>query len=1338
MKKRGLILAVLLVLTFCVFAAQGATGVSGASPEGVFSFLIGNKEIKDGNTIDYSLYNNEDSTLTIILRNTEGIPAGTKFDWVVSNSNIIKVKSQDNATCSVTLDIVSPGFSGLSVTMTDPAGTAYTAVAYCSIYVPLQWSDNVSTTKTIMNNLFASNTNGFYGLLFAQPGDSADNNYTLQLYTSSSSEHPEASHYLRKLRYVKYGYKSDDPATAVDETTLESVESNVAPDNLGPFTAALNWSSSDASVVEVDTLTGLITAKSAGFATITVETSTENELLGKKDSLSFDVVVVPESYVSGYNTAADSKSEEEIIWDYDNITFQTNAAFASSLDWHVYQGDIISNATDITKDIKKNITASDANGRTVIDSLKAGVYYVTAIPKKDSGSASTTPTYDVTSSNIKALKFIIVVPVRYPSDTLTLSYYNQDIYDTFDIPANSNLPIGIFRYSSKKPEIASVKPTDGIVEAVSEGESQVNITLSDEAGFDKLYGSYADKAAIIKFDKVADKTRTINVTVYDGIAINTSSATMNLGSELQLSLTAPSPYQGEIYWTSKDEAICSVDETGLVTAKKLGSTTITATINVGSGVTKRAQCTINVVASISEIKLTAKDNHVTAGEKLTITADITPKVSGVALKWTTSDPSVVSISATNALSVTITGEKSGDTVITAVNPDNGVVGTMVIHVVSGITSLTLSDTEVTIPKSAGFYQLYAKCEPELPSNEKLTWSSSDTKVITVDQNGKVYIVKPGTAHINVLTSNGKLASCKFTILQGMESITLDEKNLVMFVGDTYRMLYTVQPSTTSDTSLKWTSTDTKIVSVDNTGFFTAKNTGTCVVTVQAQDGSGVFTTCTITVLRNASGLTLDVTDLTLNVGESYQLEALLKPADSTDTILFESSNKKIADVSAGGKITGKAKGSCVIFARTDAGVSAYCNVTVTQQVTGLKVSPDTDEVEVGETTELVAIITPANATDKEVEWESDDTSIATVNDEGEVKGISGGTTLIRCYSQDGDLMGYSVITVIEKVTKITLPEDMEIGVGKKLKIKAEISNESATNKSLKWTTSKKSVCTVSKNGVIKGIKPGKARIRAKAKDGSGASASFVVTVIRATEEIELNASYLSLVQGTKKKVKVTTTPAKTTYSPVWTSDNENVAIVSKKGTITAVKPGDAIIKCTAGDNSAVYGVVYVHVTAPVSISSINLSEDSIVLLTGETANIQYSVSPANHTEGFSWASDNPSVVSVDSNGKIVAKSVGTAKITALTDSGKKSTATVYVVGLSKTKITLHQYESTKINLQLDGTGSANIKVRWDTDNQSIAEISNGKVTGKKLGTTTVYAVVNGRYLPCTVKVIKNT
>ena len=168
MKRKYLITAVLLVLVLSLCGRYADAGAAGESPAGTFSFLIGNKEIKDGDTIDYSLYNNKDSTLTIILRNTEGIASGTKFEWVVSNSNIIKVKSQDNATCSVTLDIISPGYSGLSVTMTAPDGTTYTAVAYCSIYVPLQWSDNVSTDEPIFNNLMASNSNGNYGLLFAQ------------------------------------------------------------------------------------------------------------------------------------------------------------------------------------------------------------------------------------------------------------------------------------------------------------------------------------------------------------------------------------------------------------------------------------------------------------------------------------------------------------------------------------------------------------------------------------------------------------------------------------------------------------------------------------------------------------------------------------------------------------------------------------------------------------------------------------------------------------------------------------------------------------------------------------------------------------------------------------------------------------------------------------------------------------------------------------------------------------------------------------------------------------------------------------------------------------------
>ena len=248
---------------------------------------------------------------------------------------------------------------------------------------------------------------------------------------------------------------------------------------------------------------------------------------------------------------------------------------------------------------------------------------------------------------------------------------------------------------------------------------------------------------------------------------------------------------------------------------------------------------------------------------------------------------------------------------------------------------------------------------------------------------------------------------------------------------------------------------------------------------------------------------------------------------------------------------------------------------------------------------------------------------------------------------------------------------------------------------------------------------------------------FRIRVYTATKEIDLNKSYVDLIQGKTVKLKATTSPKTVTYSVKWESSDENVAIVSKKGKVTALKPGECVIRCVAGDDSDVYAVCRVRVTAPVSITSFNFAEDSLVMIAGETKNIEYTVSPYNYTENFNWSSGNPVVATVDSKGKVTARSVGCTTITALSDSGKKNTIDVYVVGLSKTKITLHQYESTKINLQLDGVKTGALDIRWDTDNQSIAEISNGKVTGKALGTTTVYCVVNGRYLACTVKVIKN-
>lgn len=1306
-----------------IFESAGLGNVEAEAAASSYSFIIGNKEINDGQTIDYSLYNNADQTLTIILRSTDGIPAGTKITWVVSNSNIITVKSQDDATCSVTLNIISPGFSGLSVTMLTPDGVTYTAAAYCSIYVPLQWSDNVSATDPTQNNIIASDANGNYGLFFAQTGEKV---YSLQLYTSDSSEHPEACHYLRKLRYVTYKYTAASGKTG-------NVTSDVAGSELGDFTAALEWTSSDPSVATVDSLTGLVTAVSAGFATISVTTSTQNERAGAGDVLSYNVVVVPEGHVVGYTT--DNKAHDKIVVSGADreITIQTNATHADTLSWRIFKGDYASNSNDITADLKKNIEIGEATGRVVLKDLSAGVYFLTAIAVKDAAASRIYNTYDVTQAFVKSLNFIIIVPLTFPDDNVILSYYTANINDSYDILGNTNIPKGLFRFVSNDVQVADVGLDTGLIEATGEGSTTVTMSLVSEKMLSSIFGSYADDAASIGYDKT-DKT--VKVSVFDGIAINTTATTMTVGSTLQLALTAPSPYMGDFNWSSSDQSICTVDANGLVTAKKEGTCTITVYIKVG-GISKRAKCVIKVLPTISSISLSAESNFVGIGENLTISANVSPKVSDISLRWSCSDTSIAAIAAANPLSVTITGVKTGTVVISAVNADNAILGTMIIKVVSNIEGITLSDTEVTLSQKTGFYQLYAYVNPELPENETLTWQSSNKKIVTVDQNGKVTLVKPGSAVITVVTGNGKTAQCIFNVLQGVESITLDQTSLTMYVDETYRMTYVIKPTTASDMTLKWTTSDSKIATVDATGYITAKNTGNCVITAQAADGSGIFTSCTVTVLRNAQSITLDVTSLNMNVNDTYLLEVDLKPADCTDFVSFESSNTKVAQVSKKGKITAKSKGTCVIFAKTESGLQTYCTINVSQQVTGITLNSTDFEIYVDEEYKLIANIAPKTATDQDVVWSSSDAKVATVDKNGTVKGLQGGTTMIKCVTEDGDYTAYALCTVVEKVTTITVEESAEIGVGEKKKLNAVVSNETATDKNVVWSSNKPKVCTVTKKGVIKGKKPGTAVITVMATDGSEAYAECEVRVINATQSVDVSASFVELMVGESIKIKATTEPASTTYKPIWSSSDEKIAIVNKKGKITALKAGDCIMKAQSPDNPDAFACTYVHVYAPVVATNVSFAQSEVIMVAGETTTVDYSITPSNFTEDYTWSSDNPSVASVDSKGRITAKAMGSANITLMTKSGKKASVKVFVVGLSKTKVTLHQYESLKLKLEVYGTGSNNLTVKWDTDNQGIAEMSNGNVTGKACGTTTVYAVVNGRAIGCTVKVIKN-
>lgn len=1326
-------------LTFPTFKTEAAS-------TGLYSFNYDGNTYNDGAQINYTNYKDGLNTLKIILKCDSGIPSGTAITWTASNDNIIQIDSQNDDECSVTLKILSPGYSGLSVSL-KINGTVYASIAYCIIHVPLQWTDDDTKNPNILATTAAP-----YGLMIAQNGEittDAKTVRTLQLYTGDSGDHPGQDHFLRKVRYVQYGFKDTAAALSygmVSGSAVYYVPSSVKPEDLTESVAAISWESSDTSVLEVDSVTGVMKAVSAGFARVTVTTNTINESTKEVDSISFNVVVVPEATVVGYTTEMQTKFKQVINPTADEIVIQSNAKYADTLSWKLYRGDNANAASDITKDFKSSIDISPSTGRVVLTGLPAGVYYLTAIDVKDSTASKILPTYDVTAANIQYLGIVLIVPIRFPVDTLILNYYNANVFDSYDLLANSNLPDDNFRFTSDEINIATVGSKDGVVEAKGLGDCHVIISVKDATVVNKLFGTYAASAGALT---IGSTGYTVDVSVVNGVAISSTSETLPLGSNLQLTLTAPNPYEGDVVWKSSNEKVVTVDETGLVTAVGTGDTYVTVKIKV-NGVTKQAKCKIKVVSSVNDIVLSSKQDFVEVGDNLTISATVSPKLANATLSWSVSDPTIASIVDPSALALTIKGEKEGTVVVSAVNKENAIVATKIIKVVQEITGITLSDSDVTLAQTVGFYQLYATCTPALPDSQKLTWTSSNKKVVTVDQNGKVYLVKPGTAVITVTTENGLIAQCNFTVTQGITDITFDENEITILVGEKHRLTYVIKPANASNVNLSWSSLDSKICTVDASGYVVGKNVGACYIFAEAKDGSGKRATCKVNVIQNIKQLKTDITSLSLPVGDTYQLEVSITPANASDTVVFECSNSKIAEVNKKGKILAKSKGTCVIVVST-ANKSCdpvYINVDVWQPVTGISLDATDVEIKVGEERELVLTIAPKNATFKEVAWTSSNDKVVSVDEEGVIKGISGGMAFIEVHTTDDELGTYTarcVVNVIEYVADIKLQEEAEVGVGKKLKLVATIDNQTATNKDVTWKSSNKKIAKVNSKGVVTGVKEGKCRIIVTAADGSGASAECELRVITATESIDIDPTmtYIELLVGETKTIQFEKDPSNATYPPAWTSSEESIAIVNKKGMITGIKAGTTTVIATAPDNPEITGTIVVKVINPVNATNITLNKSEIVMIPGETQSVVASFQPGNITEEYTWSSDNSFVATVDAKtGTIIAKSIGTANITIMTkQSGKKANVTVYVVGLSETSVTLYQYESLILGLELDGQAQGALDPRWGTDNQSIAVISkNGSkanLTGKATGTTNVYVMVNGRKLTCKVKVIKN-
>jgi uncharacterized protein YjdB len=251
-----------------------------------------------------------------------------------------------------------------------------------------------------------------------------------------------------------------------------------------------------------------------------------------------------------------------------------------------------------------------------------------------------------------------------------------------------------------------------------------------------------------------------------------------------------------------------------------------------------------------------------------------------------------------------------------------------------VTKVTLDKNKLSL-KTGGKSTLKATVYPDDASNSDVTWSSDKPSVATVDKNGKVTAKKAGTATITCTAEDGsgKKATCKVTVTDvKVKKITLSNTSVLR--GQTVTLkVKSITPSNATNKKVTWSSSDKSIATVDKNGKVTAKKKGNVTITCTAADGSKTKATCKVTVKQPVTKITLSKTKVTLKKGKTITLKKTIAPSSAnTKTVIWKSSNKKVATVDSNGKVKAVGKGTATITctAKDGSGKKATCKVTVTK------------------------------------------------------------------------------------------------------------------------------------------------------------------------------------------------------------------------------------------------------------------------------------------------------------------------------------------------------------------------------------------------------------------------
>lgn len=523
----------------------------------------------------------------------------------------------------------------------------------------------------------------------------------------------------------------------------------------------------------------------------------------------------------------------------------------------------------------------------------------------------------------------------------------------------------------------------------------------EEYGWDFNETWSLDEGASYPYLKVFD----IPVT---SVKLNFEEYSIDIDSTLQLTATVlPDDARNKaVKWTSTEPEVATVSADGLVEGISAGKTTVIATAVSGENVT--ASCTITVLPrKASSITLDRKTIELEIESTDTLKATVLPQDAGdKSVTWESNNPKIAQVDQEGR----VTALSVGTAIITATTNDGtDLTATCQVTVIpKRVKSITINEGQVSIERTKTT-QLTVTILPEDAGDKSVTWSSDNDDIATVDDKGLVTAVATGTTTITATTNDGSglTAECQVTVTPlKATGIKLDKTEVSLERDATVQLAATVTPDNADDRTVIWSSNDNGIARVDDSGRVTAISVGTTTITAKTNDGSGLTASCTVTVTpKLVQSITMDDETLTLERGDDTRLTVTVTPQDADNTsVTWSSNNPGIASVEGNGRVTAIEVGTAAITATTNdgSGLSARCTVTVTpKEVNDISLNKETLEMEIGDIERLTAIVSPDDADDKTVTWQSTDAKVASVNSDGVVTARNAGEATIIATTSNG-------------------------------------------------------------------------------------------------------------------------------------------------------------------------------------------------------------------------------------------------------------------------------------------------------------------------------------------------